>query len=335
MTRIPELLDRAGLELEFEDAFDGPRLDVRRWIPEYLPQWSTPDRTAARYEILDGQLRLLIEAGQPPWCPELDGGLRVSSIQTGVFSGPIGSASRCVPRQPSSGPHPASVNASIVGSPGSPLSPGSPGWSESPPKPNTMPASSQERSLSRVLRPSRPVRDPAGQIRVPSSASAAIRPSPTTSATPGDQLRLVLPLLDEAQRASGRHRAARERDHHQRDPESGLRLPGHHVAPAGDGRCPDTCRNLRWLPAERGIAAKNLASRTVDGDPRGEAHCRVDGRAGDNCGRRGSADQAMPQRPRPAGPVGRWRRSAGPAGPARRRARMSSSRRRRTAGRVR
>jgi hypothetical protein len=91
MIRIPELLDRASLELEFEDAFDQPRLDLRRWIPEYLPQWSTPERTAARYEILDGRLRLLIEADQPPWCPELDGGLRVSSIQTGVCSGPIGS----------------------------------------------------------------------------------------------------------------------------------------------------------------------------------------------------------------------------------------------------
>jgi beta-glucanase (GH16 family) len=36
-------------------------------------------------------LRLLIEAGQEPWCPELDGDLRVSSIQTGLFAGPVGS----------------------------------------------------------------------------------------------------------------------------------------------------------------------------------------------------------------------------------------------------
>jgi hypothetical protein len=29
---------------------------------------------------------------QQPWCPELDGELRVSSLQTGVFAGPVGSA---------------------------------------------------------------------------------------------------------------------------------------------------------------------------------------------------------------------------------------------------
>ncbi len=38
-----------------------------------------------------GVLRLLIEEGQEPWCPELDGEVRVSSLQTGVFAGPPGS----------------------------------------------------------------------------------------------------------------------------------------------------------------------------------------------------------------------------------------------------
>jgi Glycosyl hydrolases family 16 len=85
-------LDRSVFELEFEDAFDGDSLDERRWLPHYLPHWSTPDRTAARHEIRDGHLRLLIEADQPPWCPELDGDLRVSSIQTAVFAGPVGTA---------------------------------------------------------------------------------------------------------------------------------------------------------------------------------------------------------------------------------------------------
>jgi beta-glucanase (GH16 family) len=35
---------------------------------------------------------LLIEADQQPWCPELDGDVRVSSLQTGAFAGPVGSA---------------------------------------------------------------------------------------------------------------------------------------------------------------------------------------------------------------------------------------------------
>src|SRR5213596_214225 len=79
------------LELEFEDTFDGDALDLERWIPRYLPHWSTRQRSAARYEVADGRLRLLITADQQPWCPELDGDVRVSSLQTGVFAGPVGS----------------------------------------------------------------------------------------------------------------------------------------------------------------------------------------------------------------------------------------------------
>jgi Glycosyl hydrolases family 16 len=78
-------------ELEFEDTFDGPRLDERRWVPYYLPQWSSRQRSAARYEVGGGRLRLLIEADQEPWAPDLDGEVRVSSLQTGVFAGPVGS----------------------------------------------------------------------------------------------------------------------------------------------------------------------------------------------------------------------------------------------------
>jgi hypothetical protein len=86
-----ERLDRSGLELEFDESFDGPALDPSRWIPEYLPHWSTPELTAARYELLDGRLQLRIDADQRPWCPDLDGDLRVSSIQTAEFAGPVGS----------------------------------------------------------------------------------------------------------------------------------------------------------------------------------------------------------------------------------------------------
>ena len=84
--------ERRGYDLEFEDTFDGGSLDESRWIPYYLPQWSTRERAAARYQVGGGCLRLLIEAGQEPWCPELDGEVRVSSLQTGVYAGPLGSA---------------------------------------------------------------------------------------------------------------------------------------------------------------------------------------------------------------------------------------------------
>jgi Glycosyl hydrolases family 16 len=87
----PDRLPPIRYELEFEDTFDGDSLDLGRWIPYYLPHWSTRERAAARYEIGDGCLRLLITADQQPWCPELDGELRVSSLQTGLFAGPVGS----------------------------------------------------------------------------------------------------------------------------------------------------------------------------------------------------------------------------------------------------
>ena len=84
-------MSEARYELEFEDAFVADELDGRRWVPYYLPQWSGRERSAARYEVGGGRLRLLIEADQQPWCPELDGEIWVSSLQTGLFAGPVGS----------------------------------------------------------------------------------------------------------------------------------------------------------------------------------------------------------------------------------------------------
>jgi hypothetical protein len=85
------VVSEARYELEFEDTFDGDELDRGRWVPHYLPHWSGRERSAALYEVGGGRLRLLIEADQKPWCPELDGEIRVSSLQTGVFAGPVGS----------------------------------------------------------------------------------------------------------------------------------------------------------------------------------------------------------------------------------------------------
>jgi hypothetical protein len=76
-------------KLEFEDTFEGASLDLDKWIPHYLPQWSSRERAAARYEV-GGTLRLRIEEDQGPWCPELDGDVKVSSLQTGLFAGPLG-----------------------------------------------------------------------------------------------------------------------------------------------------------------------------------------------------------------------------------------------------
>ena len=89
----PERLDRSAHVLDREDMFDGPGLDRDLWIAAYLPQWSSRAASAPRYALRDGGgLRLRIDIDQEPWCPEWDGGLRVSSLQTGVFAGPSGSA---------------------------------------------------------------------------------------------------------------------------------------------------------------------------------------------------------------------------------------------------
>jgi hypothetical protein len=84
-------LDRSGYELEVEDTFESSRLDPGLWIPYYLPHWSSRQASAARYSVGGGRLRLRIDADQPPWAPEWDGYLRVSSLQTGLFAGPVGS----------------------------------------------------------------------------------------------------------------------------------------------------------------------------------------------------------------------------------------------------
>jgi hypothetical protein len=84
-------LSKAGYELDVEDDFAGSSLNDQLWIPYYLPHWSSRSASATRYALRDGALRLFIEADQPPWCPEFDGWIRVSSLQTGLFSGPLGS----------------------------------------------------------------------------------------------------------------------------------------------------------------------------------------------------------------------------------------------------
>jgi Glycosyl hydrolases family 16 len=84
-------LDRSGYRLDVEDDFGGPSLDATLWLPHYLPQWSSRASSAARFTVDSSILRLRIERDQQPWCPEWDGWTRVSSLQTGVFSGPVGS----------------------------------------------------------------------------------------------------------------------------------------------------------------------------------------------------------------------------------------------------
>lgn len=83
---LPAPPDRAP-DLD-EDFSDG--LSRRWWIPHYLPHWTTPDRSEARYRIIPEGAELRIEADQLDWRAE-DAPLRVSNLQTGNYAGPIGS----------------------------------------------------------------------------------------------------------------------------------------------------------------------------------------------------------------------------------------------------
>jgi hypothetical protein len=77
---------------ELDERFDGGGLDLDVWFPYYLPHWSSRAASAATYDVRDGELVLTIPAGQGLWCEDShDGPLRVSCIQTGSFSGAVGS----------------------------------------------------------------------------------------------------------------------------------------------------------------------------------------------------------------------------------------------------
>lgn len=76
---------------DFLDDFDGADLDSGVWVPHYLPQWSSRAESAATYAVVGSELRLTIPPGQRLWCPGDHDPLRVSGIQSGVFSGDVGS----------------------------------------------------------------------------------------------------------------------------------------------------------------------------------------------------------------------------------------------------
>ena len=50
---------------DLDDDFAGPDLRTSWWIDHYLPQWTTPDRSRARYDLGPRGLRLRIDADQP------------------------------------------------------------------------------------------------------------------------------------------------------------------------------------------------------------------------------------------------------------------------------
>jgi hypothetical protein len=72
--------------------FEGPDLDTSVWLPHYLPMWSSREATQASYRLEDSCLVLDIPRDHGVWLPEEHSPpLRVSGLQSGNRSGPVGS----------------------------------------------------------------------------------------------------------------------------------------------------------------------------------------------------------------------------------------------------
>jgi Glycosyl hydrolases family 16 len=80
--------EKPRYRLEFSDDFENTTLDQSKWFAFLLPHWSTLKDAAARFEISDGSLKLLIEQDQKVWLANSD---RASNLQTAHFSGAKGS----------------------------------------------------------------------------------------------------------------------------------------------------------------------------------------------------------------------------------------------------
>jgi hypothetical protein len=77
---------------DFADDFDQTDVDRSTWLTSYLPAWSSRADSAATYVVENSLLTLSIPPAQGLWCAgDHDPPLRVSGLQSGGFSGPVGS----------------------------------------------------------------------------------------------------------------------------------------------------------------------------------------------------------------------------------------------------
>jgi hypothetical protein len=75
-----------------DDRFDDSTLDESKWFPHYLPAWSSRAETRASLRTGPEGLVMDVPVDHPVWCPDdHTPPLRVSGIQSGTWSGPVGS----------------------------------------------------------------------------------------------------------------------------------------------------------------------------------------------------------------------------------------------------
>lgn len=75
-----------------KEMFRSKILDQSVWFPHYLPAWSSRSATQASYELVSNKLRLFIPTDMTLWCPDTHPEpIRISGIQSGNRSGPVGS----------------------------------------------------------------------------------------------------------------------------------------------------------------------------------------------------------------------------------------------------
>lgn len=81
-----------GATVLLDDRFRGRTLDEAKWFPHYLPAWSSRAATRSAHRLSHAGLVLEVPVDHPVWCPEDHvPPLRVSGLQTGSWSGPVGS----------------------------------------------------------------------------------------------------------------------------------------------------------------------------------------------------------------------------------------------------
>jgi hypothetical protein len=74
---------KEGYTLDFQEEFDGTTLDTSKWLPYYLPHWtSNRENAKARYTLSNGVLTERLDPDTPSWNPKYDGTVKISSIQT-------------------------------------------------------------------------------------------------------------------------------------------------------------------------------------------------------------------------------------------------------------